>query len=115
MVDLNAAVEHADIGDDPFVGIIVRIKDQRPQRPLGRALWRTNTLHYSLQHSIGADPLLGRDLQHIFSRHIQQGLQLLGNLIGHGRGQIDLVDHRHNIQIMLKGHIEVSQGLSLDP
>ena len=57
---------------------------------------------------------LARDAHGIIRRDRQVILDLGLNLIGMGRGQIDLVDGRNNIQIGVHGKRRVGDGLRLD-
>ncbi len=59
-------------------------------------------------------PVPGRDARDVFGRHAQQIFDLLGHLVGHGRRQIDLVDHRHDGQIQVQRGEEMGHGLGLD-
>ena len=38
---------------------------------------------------------------------------LVLHLVGHGRGHVDLVDHRDDLQVMVDGHVEVGDRLRL--
>ena len=57
---------------------------------------------------------LARDAHGIIGRDRQVILDLGLNLIGMGRGQVDLVDGRHNVQIGVHGERRVGDGLRLD-
>ena len=60
------------------------------------------------------------DLDHKGDDHKGRVIRLFGALgglayIGLGGGQVDLVDHRHDLMVMLDALIDVGEGLRLDP
>lgn len=57
---------------------------------------------------------LARDTHGIIGRDRQVILDLDLDLIGMGRGQVDLVDGRHNVQIGVHGERRIGDGLGLD-
>ena len=57
---------------------------------------------------------LARDAHGIIGRDRQVILDLGLNLVGMGRGQVDLVDGRHNVQIGVHSERRVGDGLRLD-
>ena len=57
---------------------------------------------------------LARDTHGIIGRDRQVILDLGLDLIGMGRGQVDLVDGRHNVQIGVHGERRIGDGLRLD-
>ena len=42
-------------------------------------------------------------------------LDLLAHALGVGGGQVDLVDHRHDLMVVLDRLVDVGEGLRLDP
>ena len=66
------------------------------------------------QHLVHVEAGLGADARDILGRHAQQILDLLGDVVGHGRRQVDLVDHRHDGQVLLQRGEEVRHRLRLD-
>src|SRR5699024_936463 len=71
--------------------------------------------HYPLQHLVDVQAGLGRDTGGVHAGQADDVLHLLGHLVGVGAGQVDLVQHRHQLQVVLQGHVGVGQGLRLHP
>ncbi len=71
--------------------------------------------HHSLQDVLDADPLLGRTQDGQIRVQPQLPVDLLLDHLHVRGGQVDLVDHRDDGQVVLHGHIEVGQGLGLHP
>ena len=68
-----------------------------------------------LQHRLHIDAHLGGDLRGVQGRQADHVLDLLLGPPGVGGGQIDLVDHRADLQVVLQGQVSVGQGLGLHP
>ena len=109
------AVDDADEDDDPLVLVIPGIEQERLQRLVRVPDRRRNFLDYLLQDFPGADTLLGAGKDRIVSIDADDVLDLLHHPLGFSRRQIDLVEHREYLQVVLKGQINVRQRLSLDP
>ena len=67
-----------------------------------------------LQDSGDAGALLGRHEDDLLARDGQHVLQLLDDHVGLGRGQVDLVDDRHDDQALREGQVDVGERLGLD-
>ena len=67
-----------------------------------------------LQHGGNIDSLLGGDLWSVLGGESQDVLDLLLYPLRVGGGQVDLVDYRQDLQIMLHSQISIGQGLGLD-
>jgi hypothetical protein len=91
----------------------VGIEDQAPQRRLGIALGRGQSVHDGVEHVLDADALLGRGEHCRFRVEAQVFLDLRLHPFDVGRGQVDLVDDRDDLQIVFHGQIEIGQGLGL--
>jgi len=92
----------------------VRVEHQRPQGFARVPGWRRNLAHRRLQHGPDVFPGLGGDRDHVIDRHAQQIRNLLGHHIRLSRRQVDLVDDRDDLQIVLQSHVEVGERLSLN-
>ncbi len=108
-------VDDADVGDDASVGVVDRVEDQGPGRRV-RVADRRGQLADDLVEQ-GGDPVagLGRHPQHLGRVAADDVGQLCGVLVGLGAGQVDLVEHRDDVQVGVQGQVEVGQGLCLDP
>ena len=67
-----------------------------------------------LQHRVDVDALLGGDLGGVHGLQADDVLDLLFHPGRVGGGQVDLVDDRADLQIVLQGQVGVGQGLGLD-
>ena len=65
----------------------------------------------------GLDPLarLGRDVQDVVVGEAEHPLDLGRAALGLGGRQVDLVEHRHDFQVVLHSLVAVGQRLGLDP
>ena len=107
------ALHHPEIDDDAQIGVILAVKDQGFQRGVRVAGGGGDVLHDVLQHSGDVDPLLGRDLRRVQGGQADDVLHLVLGLLGVGGGEVDLVEHGQDLQVVLQGQIGVSQGLGL--
>ena len=110
----DGAVEDADRGNDAAVLVEVRIQDECLERRVRIALGRRDQKDNGLQQIVDALAGLARDTHGIIGRNRQVILDLGLDLIGMGRGQVDLVDGRHNVQIGVHGERRIGDGLRLD-
>ena len=112
---VEVAVDDPDVGDDPAVGVIDRVEDHRPGRGSGVA-HRSRYLADDLVEQ-GLDPLAGLagDPEDVPGVAADEPGQLDGILLGLGRREVDLVEHRDDRQVVLHREIEVRQRLCLDP
>ena len=122
-----AGSHHTDIGsffhapfanpaedDNSLVGIIQGIKDQRLQRCIRISCRCRDLMHDRLQYLIDPRSVLGRDQRSIRSIKTDHILNLLLHTFRLCAWQINLVDHRENLQIMIQCQIYISKGLCLD-
>ena len=71
-------------------------------------------MHDILQHRVDVQPRLGGDFRGVLGGQADDIFNLVLHPLGVGGGQVDFVEHRENLQIVLKGQIGVGQGLGLD-
>ena len=100
---------------DSFIGIIDRIEDQRLQRSLRIPLGGRNLRHDLLQHLLDAYTVLGGDQRRVLSLQTDHVLDFLYNPLRLRAGQIDLIDDRKYIQVVIQRKIYIGQRLGLDP
>ena len=111
---LELTVLHTDIGDDAAVRVVHRVEDQRTRRRL-RVAVRSGNLHDDVVEQIGdAFAGLARHAQHVTRLASDQSRDLLRVLVRLGTGQVNLVEHGDDGQIMVDGHVQVGQRLRLD-
>ena len=111
---LERAVHQPHVGDHALVGVVLRVEDQRAQRRVASPCGGGTRRDDRLQDVAGADALLGRGQDHLIARDADHVLDLLGDLLRLGAGQVDLVDDRDDVEVVLQRQIEVGQRLRLD-
>jgi len=93
----------------------VKLRDQqRLERGRGVALGRRQALHDRFQHLRHVLAGLGRDQDGIGGIQPDHVLDLLLDLVGLGGRQVDLVEHRHDLVIVVERLIDIGERLRLD-
>ena len=80
----------------------------------GSPFGRRHQVHDGLQHLVNARAALGADQQGVLGVEAHQVLDLFPDALRFGRGQVDLVDDRDDLQIVLERQVGVGQSLRLD-
>ncbi len=114
LAGIEVPVDHPHVGDDAAVGVVHRVEDEGPGwggRVAGRCGDQADDLVEQLAHAL---PGLGAHLQHVVGVAADDVRQLGGVPRRLGRGQVDLVEHRDDLQVVLEREVEVGQGLGLD-
>jgi len=115
VASLDAAVHHTHIGDYAAKLIEDGIKHQRPQRRVGTRRFRGRDAGDDrLQHLRHAQPGLGTDVKRMVHRDAQHVFDLVRDLLDVRAGQIHLVEHRHDLQLIVDRQIGVRDRLRLD-
>ena len=109
----DAALHNTHVDDNAPVTVVLAVENQRLQGRIHVAGGRRNILHDVLQHGVDVDAHFGGDLRGIHGRQADDVLHLLLGLGGVRGGQVDLVEHRQDLQVVLHGKIRVGQGLGL--
>ena len=107
-------VDDADDDDDTQIGIVIAVDQHRLERRVAVAFGRGQAIDDGLQHIGDAKPGLGRDQDGVAGIDADDILDLFGDPFGFGRGQVDLVQHRHDLMIGVDGLIDIGQRLRLD-
>ena len=66
---------------------------------------------HELGHALAG---LGRDQQDVLGGEAEHLFDLLGVALGLGGRQVDLVEHRHDLEVALERQVAVGEGLGLD-
>ena len=111
---LERAVDHADVGDDAAVLVELGVEDQRARRRVGVAGRRRDLLHELLEDLLDALPRLAGDALDAVAGLAEQLGDLLGDALGLGAGQVDLVQARDQLEPGLDREVGVGQRLGLD-
>ena len=108
------AVHHPDAGDGPAVAVVVGIEDERAQRGVQLSPRSRHPGDDRLEQLGHPGPLLGRDRQDLLPLCADQIHDLLGAPLRLGAGEVDLVEHRDDLESGIHRQKEIAQGLSLD-
>ena len=112
---LDRAVDDAHRDDGAAEGIVMGIKDQGLEFLVRIALGRRQVLDDGLKDLLDALAGFRRTVLDQAAVKAEILLDLQGDLFRFGGGEIDLVDHRDDLEIVFHGQIEIGQGLRLDP
>ena len=110
---MDGAVDNLEIGDDATERVEYRVEDQRLQRCFRVALGSRYALHDGVEYLFHSLARLARGTDDILAVASQKVDNLILHLVGHGAGHVYLVDDGNNLQVVVDGHIEVRDGLSL--
>ena len=110
----HGAVDDADERNDATVGVEVAVEDERAQRGVRVTGWRGDVVDHSLEQVVHADACLSRGEHRVVRGNRKRVLDLGANALGVGRGQINLVDKRDNLEVRVHCHHGVRDCLRLD-
>ncbi len=108
------AVLDAHENDDAEIGVVPGIDEQCLERRADVALRRRQPLHQRLEHLVDVEAGLRRHLDRMRGVDADHVLDLLLHALGIGGGQIDLVEHRHDLVPVVDRLVDVGEGLRLD-
>jgi hypothetical protein len=91
-------VDDADARDGAAVAVVIRVEDQRAQRPARIARRRRNALDDRLEQGADPDPLLRAYLQDVIRVGADQVVHFLRALRRLGAWQVDLVQDGDDLQ-----------------
>ncbi len=109
----HGPVENPHEDDHAAVAVVERIEDQRLQRSVRVAGGRRKLVHDRLEHLMDVEPSLRRDARRVLRIQTDDILDLLRGLVRLRAREIDLVDDRKDLQIVIKREIHVAQRLGL--
>ena len=112
---LDRAVEDADEDDNAEVGIVPRVHQHGLQRGVSVALGGRDPGDDGLEHVLDADAALGAGQHRFAGVDADDVLDFLADHLGLGGGEVDLVDHRHDLVVVLDRLVDVGERLRLDP
>ena len=114
MAFFDDAVPHAKDGLNAAVGIENGIKNERLQGGVLLAFRRGNAVHNSVQKLLNTVASFGTDAQNVFQLTPNEVDDLVRNLIRIGAGEVQFVQNRNDLQVVLNGQVEVADGLGLN-
>ncbi len=99
---------------DAAVRVVPGVEEKGLQGRLRIALRGRDTLDDSLEQLVDASPQLRGSQHRVVRRDADDLLDLLARPLGLRRRQIDLVDDRHDREVVVDGQVRVGEGLRLD-
>ena len=90
-----------------------RVKDKGLQRSLGIARGCGDALYHGLEYLVDTLARLARRTDDVCAVAAYQVYYFVFYLIGHGAGHVYLVNDWYYLQVMVDGHVQVGDGLSL--
>ena len=109
----DGAVLHAHIGDGPLVRIEDAVEDQAAERFLRIIFRRGDALHDGFEHLVHVLPRLRADFNGVGHVEADDVLHFFFHALRVGGRQIDFIDDRDDLQIVVEGEIDVRQRLRL--
>ena len=113
LAHLQHALLHPHQHDDAEIGVVPAVDQQRLERRLGVAGGRRQAVDDGLQHLLDVEAGLGRDGDGAGGIEADHVLDLLLHPLHLGGGQVDLVQHRHDLMAGVDRLVDVGQGLRL--
>ncbi len=111
---LERAVDHPDVGDDPAVGVVDGVEDHGARRR-GRVAHRgRDPLDDAVEQLLHALAGLAAHPQHVLRLAADETRELFRVLVRVGGRQVDLVQHRDDLEVVVEREIQVREGLGLD-
>ena len=107
----QAAVDDAREHDDAAVGIEPGVEDERLQRRVRVSVRRRQTMDHRFQDVGNAQAGLRGDGERVVGGQPDGLLDHLAGAFDVGRGQVDLVDDRDDLEAVVDGEVGVGQGL----
>ncbi len=111
---LHHAVDHAHDDDDPAVRVVPGVEDERLERRVCDARWRMEASDHRLEDVLNAGALLGARQDGVGTVEADDVFDLTLALVGLRARQVDLVDDRNDLQVVLDGEVRVGERLRLD-
>ena len=105
--------DHADEHDDAAELIEPAVEDQRGQRRLAIGLRRRDPLDDRLEHLVDADAGLRRHHARVLRVEADRVLDLLLDLVGARDRQVDLVEDRDDLEVVVERDVDVGERLRL--
>ena len=112
---LQTTLLDADVVHHAFVGVVVRVKDERLERRIKWTARCGDALHQRLKNLRDPLPLFRRGEDYLFARDRERLLQLVHHRLWIRGGEVDLVQHWNDDEPHLHGEMHVCEGLRLNP
>ena len=110
---LDRTFKDADIDDDALVAVVDAVEDEGLEGGVRVAGGGGDVADHTLQHLVDVQAGLGRDAGRVEAGQADDVLHFLRHLVRVGRGQVDLVQDRHQLEVVFQRHIGIGEGLGL--
>ena len=108
---LQLAIDDAHQDHDAQIGVVIGIDQQRLQRRIDVAFGRGQARDHRFQHAFDVQTRLGGDRDRFGGVDADHILDLLLHAVRLGRGQVDLVEHRHDFEAAIDRQIDIGERL----
>ena len=108
---LYHAVYHTHVDNRAAVGVVLAVENQALQGGIPVPLRRGNVVYDHLEHGVDVDAVFCRDLGRIHRRKADHVLDLMLDLLGSCRGQVDLIDDGQHLEAIVDGKIGIRERL----
>ena len=109
----EGAVFDADVVDHAAVGVVIRVEDERRRARDIEQFRVRNPADHGFEQLLHAFAGLAGDAEGLFTRQGEHLLHLFVAEFEVRGGQVDLVDDRDDLQILLEGEVHICDGLRL--
>ncbi len=100
--------------DDALVRVVVRIEDERPERPIAVAVGRRDTLDDRVQQLGDAKTGLAGGEEDLLVLEPERRAEVLADEVDVDIRKVHLVDHGNDLEALLDGEVGVRKRLGLD-
>src|SRR5437899_2883148 len=108
------AIHHPNARDRAAVAVVVGVEDQGPQRRVALAARGRDAPHDRFEQLGDVGALLRGDAEDLVRLRADELVNLLRPAVGLGAGEIDLVEHRDDLEPRVQGEKQVGDRLGLD-
>ena len=109
----DLAVDDAHEADDAAIGVVPGVEEEGAEVAVGVAFRRGDVRDDLLEDLVDADAGLGRGQDGVVGVEADHVLDLLAHALRLGRGEVDLVDDREDVEVVRDGQVAVGQRLRL--
>ncbi len=109
----DGALHEADIDDDAPVAVVDRVEDEGLQRCLGVSLRGRDIADNVLEDGFDVLAGLGGNARRLFTGQSDDVFHFCADPVGVGGGQVDFIDDRADLEVVVQGKICVAEGLGL--
>ena len=108
------SLHHPDHEHRTAIGVVLGVEDQGLERRFRVAGRRRQTLDDGLEHLFDTVACLGRAQHCIIRIETEILLDLFLDPLHVSGREVDLVDHRHHLEVVLEGKVQIGDRLRLD-